>query len=230
MSRRLIGYATTDSNGVATLQYIGQGLGEIDIVAETGGEMAFADDGHTGTLSSKWSQWSSYPSTVTRGTSYTTITKSSSDTVGYHILDLRNLTYDIIEFDLYVDSSVNNNIVFQFRNESRTVNRQLALSSFNISTDHLNTWIHFKCDFTNNKISNSVNSTTVDLNFQDSTRFYFAVQTSQNGLRYRNFFIYKGSTQLQSDPYPLLDCTVYDDMETTQYQSKYGRDNTANLS
>lgn len=201
MALRKIGEAVTDSNGNCIITYTGTGAGKIDMVAEyTDGESIIQSETYSildgvyadiGTYSNhndnKWSQWSNYPSTVTRETDYTLIVKSSENTIGYHIFDFSSFTFSAIEFDLYVDSSVDNNIVFQLRNSGRSVRRQFALSNFSLTA---NQWVHFKLDFANDVLSNNINSTTFVLNNQDATRFYFAVQTNQNSLRYKNFVVY----------------------------------------
>ena len=188
--------AVTDKDGVCSVSYTGKGTGELNIQVSRGLlsetyevlDCLYVDIGTSSNHNdAKWSQWSNYPSTVTRETDSTLIVKSSEDTIGYHIFDFSSFTFSAIEFDLYVDSSVNNNVIFQVRNSGRSVRKQLALSNFSLTA---NQWVHFKLDFANEVISNDVNSHTVVLNNQDATRFYFAVQTNQDGLRYKNFVVY----------------------------------------
>lgn len=135
-----------------------------------------------------WTQWTNYPSDITRGAEETTVTKHSDDTTGYHIyVNSDVFTDEIVEFDAYVTSSVNNNIFLQIRNNSRTVIKQVALSNFSLTAGN---WYHFKIDFSNETISNTTNSTTETFTIGQSKAIYFAVQTNQDNVKYKNFMIY----------------------------------------
>ena len=92
MARRLLGSATTDSNGVATLNYTGQGVGKMQIVAEiivqSGtctsetieiGDWLFYDGGVIGDNSTDWTYYngSVITETVTETGTVLDIPKSS---------------------------------------------------------------------------------------------------------------------------------------------------------
>ena len=135
-----------------------------------------------------WYQWDSYPSDVAREGTGTTVTKHTSGTVGYHIyVNPDTFTDEIVEFDVYVTSSANNDIFLQIRTNSRGVVKQVALSNFGLTAGE---WYHFKIDFSNETISNTTNTNTQTFTTGSSKAVYFAVQTSQDNVKYRNFIVY----------------------------------------
>ena len=220
--RRLIGYATTDSNGVATLTYTGKGVGEMDIIAETGGEMVSVDIGtssnYTDTI---WNNWNS-SAIINRATNYTSITKASSDTAGSWQISNAPFTDNNlkIEFDVYVDSSVQTDTFFQLRNQSYNVLGNITLNNMSLAT---NTWHHIilRFDGTNCYISNTTNSNTSNRANLTVTKIMFRCDTNTNEVRYKNFFIYRGSSSLVSEPKTIGDMLFYDNATSSSHNDNW---------
>lgn len=200
MARRLIGTGTTNAQGIATCNatYTGVGAGKLQIIAVSGDlesqtyeltDCEYLDPATTSKYNdSRWYQWDSYPSTVTRGTTETTIEKQTSSTTGYHIYSHPDAFGDeLAEFDVYVTSTVNNDIFLQIRTSNRTVVKQVALSTFNLSAGE---WYHFIIDFKTGTISNTTNTNTSTFTTDGSKAIYLAVQTGQDNIKYKNFMIY----------------------------------------
>lgn len=198
MGKRLIATGTTDSNGQVKITYTGKGAGKLQLTAESGTltsetynlyDCLYVDIGTRNNHNdNRWAQWSNYPSDIERGTNETTVTKQTDNTVGYHIYVHPDVfTDELVEFDVYVTSSVNNNIFLQIRDNSRTVIKQIALSTFSLTAGE---WYHFQINFNTGTISNTTNSNTSTFTTGDSKSVYLAVQTNQSDVKYKNFMIY----------------------------------------
>lgn len=237
MAKRLIGYAVTDSNGIATLNYIGQGLGEVDIVAETGGEMLFHYIGTGGTETDSF-YYNTTDIQVTSNSTGTTVSntgsvgrtywanKSGTSSTGTNVDADWNAPLTV-EFDVVSYTGNATGIAFQLVvSTPSTIAVSKNFNDLGITSNN-----HIKLTYDGAEVKWYVDDVLKytqsysQSNF--SIRFYIV---NGNSFKYKNFFIYRGSTQLTSDPITLFDCTVYDDMETTQYETKYKRDNTATIS
>ena len=195
MARRLIGTGTTDSNGRITVSYTGTGAGKLQLVAVNGNllsetyvleDLVFYDHAYADDYNSNYgNQWTGNEATITRNTLYTSLTGDSSS-AKYLVWNFRDYEFSTIEFDLKKVGGATNDIILQLRNNSYSVLRQVALSTF--SDKSLDTWYHFKFDFENKLIYCGDNS--VDMTDIIPTKFMFAVATSTTELQYRNFKVY----------------------------------------
>ena len=214
MSRRLIGYAVTDENGIATVNYTGVGDGELDIVAETGGEVLFDYKGVGGTEKDVF----------VYNTTDIQVSSSSTGTVVSNIsnngrtfwANFRNTSTDTgsewnapftVEFDVVGYTGTASNIVFQLTqvSSSTTVNRNfnnLGITSNNhIKVVWDGSTVTWYVDGVQNGSSNSFNRTNIDV------RFYINGATS---FTFKNFIIYRQETPITSSTVKLLDCSSHD--------------------
>ena len=235
MARHYIG-ATSLIDGKATFPYLCRGSGELQIKASVreGSETLFEDKGVTGSKNVKWYTNSYGTKSVTD--SGTTITSNGSTTnyLMYSASDVEetaNHIYlwsppSIIEFDIVSVTTTSNDAQFQIYSDEIS-------QSFVFNINRIG---HYKIIFDSSSrtayCDNELISPSVDGSgaFPNS-RITFRVKNSAT-ITFRNFIIYSlgGGEETISTPTPILDCTVYDDMETTQYETKYKRDNTANIS
>ena len=180
MVKRLLGTATTDSSGVATLNYTGTGKGKIQLIAETNdGSLSstayeiidsyFYDDGGTGSTAN-WYNSSPDVLTVTKESDGTLLSSTgacnyfsnSTNTTNRYLENAWCVEFDVVTYTgtpyirLYGSSSQWSNLSFE--------NRGITNGS------------HIK--FTYNDLTNSVLWEVDDL-----TPFYYIIQTDLSSLQ-----------------------------------------------
>ena len=209
MAKRLIGTATTDNNGVATLTYTGTGAGEVDLTA-------CYEDEDTGSriqseiyevLDCKWYDFgtdstnniwlNSSTMTVNYGDDCATLTETTSGTTGVLVTDTNHYIQpnDVFEFDfMQVDGSRVYAPIY-IRNKTNGV----SLSNFHLShiNQQINTWIHLKCQIIDTILYIYVddNPTPVERpmsNTDTDYRLYLNTPTDITTLKYKNFKVYSG--------------------------------------
>ena len=195
------GVATTNSNGEANIQYVGSGLGELDVeckyrslLQETYGiyDCLWFD---TGTDSSNNVFISSSTMTVTYGSEYCTLTETTSGTTGNIATNNSHFLHDgdIIEFDfMQVDGTKNNSPIY-IRNRANGS----SLVYFNLSNinQEINTWIHLKLHLTDETLYVYVDDNQTPLertmsNTDTDYRLYFSTASEITTLKYKNLKVY----------------------------------------
>lgn len=211
MAKRLIGYAVTDSNGVGVLNYIGQGLGELSVTAETGGEVLFADRGVTGDKNNNWLNYSTRLTVSTDSTG--TLLTGNTSTNGYYFVNNGAFSYTtwICEFDVVSYSPVATGIAFYVQQETNgnTYNRRINFSDYGVVNGS-----HIKIEYDGSKFYinvDGVDKTPITASYTNHEMgFVVNSNSTARTLKFKNFLLYKGDTQLVSEPYTLLDCLFYD--------------------
>lgn len=210
--RRLIGYATTDSNGVASVTYTGKGVGEMDIVAESGGEMLFHHSG-TDTNETNPFYYNSSNIQVSTDTTGTLLENSASTTYNYYAnLGSTGDLYDFqapytIEFDVVSYSATYCGI------QNTETGQTGALRNFSQLTNK--TSFHIKIIVTGEKIIYQIDDDTPIEQTYSTSKVRVSLTLNNGTLRYKNFFIYRGSSSLVSEPKTVLDCLFVGEKKTT---------------
>ena len=199
MGKTLIGTATTDSNGVASVSYVGEGAGILNIQAETSDgtlcslpleiyDCYFYDGGVTGNSNlSKWINTSSITTEV--GSNGTTITNSSSSNKYFYADYLDNSSqYDftpsfVIEFDIVSFTGTSSNQLLRLYNGT---NANKSLSALGITGDN-----HIRVEVTANTVQYYVDGVSVGSAISHSGAAFDCGFIVNNGsITFRNFKIY----------------------------------------
>ena len=202
MARRLIGTATTDSNGKAFIQYTGKGAGKLQIVAECSNvesetcdvmDCKFFDIGNSAHYTNIWS---SSNAVFLRETEYTSVTEATEGTnCSCRFLSSKLIDPDgTVEFDIkQVDGSKTNGFIY-IRNPTGGLNR----SSFNLNAINCNVgdWIHLKVVFDGSKtykiyVNDSTTPITRELSELDTGYvLYLYTSGSTTEFHFKNVFVY----------------------------------------
>ena len=211
MARRKIGEATTDSHGIATFTYTGEGRGKLQIVAVQGAlesepqelyDCRIFDKGiSSDNNSSAWT--TSNNASLSYETNYAVIEPNS--TKKELPLSETLIDGDTIEYDLFLSVDVQdvdditeiNPIYLNFKNNNIT-KKSIKLS---YGTVPLNEWVHVKIECSISNTESIIKMTTYDLNavqkgygkwkIADSiiNKFVWSTETIEE-IRFKNFMLY----------------------------------------
>ena len=193
MALRYIGQAKTNENGVAVVPYIGNGYGELDLVAgavvdgssivSTPYEVIDATFYDKGILNDSQTNdnWDTKQATIDRQSTYTELTGSTT------VFQVKNISDGvIIEFDYYCTSASENGI--SVRQGSSSV-WQWTLTQLGVSA---NTWCNIKWKLANGEFwiwVDGVDKTPTTHTISAFNKFYFRVTNDYN-IRYKEFKVY----------------------------------------
>ena len=202
MSRTLIGYGYTNSQGIATLDhdandqsiegYVGEGAGVLNIKAEYDElsslpleiyDVEFLDRA-TETDYTTW--FNQQGITVTRNANDTTIEQTTSTTTGFYRCNFND--DHVAEFDIYIENSTGNQI--SIRDESGDLGNLFQQDLSNIGIP-LNSYVHVKVELKSLSLKvyvDNVNTYSTSLS-RAPNRFMFRLG-SGTPINYKNFMVY----------------------------------------
>ena len=208
MAKRLIGTATTDNNGVATLTYTGTGAGEVDLTAcyyeeDTSSiiqsETYLIDDTEfydLGTDSTHSMFATSSTMTINYGSEYCSLSETTSGTTGVAVTDTDHyLPSDcVFEFDFMQVDGARNYAMIYIRNKANSSSVSIVPHLYD-SGKQLNTWIHYKCEISGNKLYVYVDDATTPIertlsSIDTNYRLYWSTSNTNTELRFKNFKVY----------------------------------------
>lgn len=205
MARKYLGSGVTNSDGVASFNYTGKGLGKIQVVAESGElvstsydlyDVLYKDLGGSSHNDTNWSS-TTVNSDYTTDPTCTILSMISTSTFSTRYNNIASYTNRplTIEFDMSTtyDSADQYGLGVSLReNASSTGGASWSMGQIGISSD--SGWHHIKITLDTTTASLQVdNDTPVS---RDITvvpnRFYFTFNTGANNpvTKYRNFIIY----------------------------------------
>lgn len=209
LARRLIGYGITDVSGQCTINYIGKGLGNINLIAESGGEVYFEDKG-TSSEHNAWTYITGATISWADG-DCAELVQTDSTVFCYQYWSPTDLSTDnmCFEFDIKCTFTAGNSNVVRVMNGS-TARRNFTFTGLGLVSGQ---WQHIKIVIKDDKVSAYVDDveklapTTIDT----WNRFQMQI-TSNSGskLKYKNFVVYRDESSIVSSPFRVLDCFAYD--------------------
>lgn len=202
MARKYLGSGVTNSDGVASFNYTGKGLGKIQVVAESGElvstsydlyDVLWKDLGVSATSSSD-SAWNTTSSiSVDVGNEYTELTQATSGSFGARTFQVPT-GHTTFEFDVYPSETTSETVpaIMSLRNNG------VSVCSIVSTTQGIqrNVWQHIKLEILENATKCRVtvdDNPSRDWNITGTyNRFQFSINAefSDLGIRYRNFIVY----------------------------------------
>lgn len=218
MARRLLGVATTDGSGVARLEYTGQGLGKLDIQAETVGSVLFEHIGVGGTETDNFGYTTDYVTESADSTGTTVTCANSSSQRLYFANKTGSSTgsnYDWESYNLVAEMDIINgsgNISFTISDGSCSITRSF-------SQLHLTNGGHLRVVCDGSKVEFFVDNATQPVysatsNFSGLVGAQFALPNNTS-FKYKNFYLYENVNLVQSNVYELIDAKFVQTGKTT---------------
>jgi hypothetical protein len=194
MARKYLGSGVTNSNGVASFNYTGKGLGKIQVVAESGElvstsydlyDVLFKDMG-TSTDYSNWNPSSQIDSTIVRDSNCTTLTPLDPTVFGARTVNTNGAT--VVEFDAKVNVLGNWISLRQGTQTSTSITWQYL----GYTVDE---WTHYKIEADGINYRATVNDSVKEwrqmVNSQTYNRFQFSFNENTGLIiKYKNFIMY----------------------------------------
>lgn len=194
MARKYLGSGVTNSDGVASFNYTGKGLGKIQVVAESGElvstsydlyDVLFKDMG-TSTDYSNWNPSFQIDGATTRTSTETTLQQIDPSVFGARTVNTNGAT--VIEFDI----NVNVSITFPSLRQGTSSVTNLSTQYLGISLDE---WHHIKIEVDGVNYRAIVDGVAREwremVGVQTYDRFQFSFnQDTGLVLKYKNFIMY----------------------------------------
>lgn len=198
--KRLIGYGTTNSSGVATLTngYTGKGVGKIDIQAELHDDSSvvsqpyevidavYYDHGYSGEGNYNSTGWSNSNCTLTRE-DYTQLVHNGSGSSGAYYRSFTDSADLCIEFDLYFLEATND-YIFNIA-DNWTVLASLLKSNLDLVEE---TWQHIIIRMKNGQgtiTTSTYTGSPITFTSTGADRFIWSLKPNDM-VRYRDFMVY----------------------------------------
>lgn len=208
MDYRKIGETVTDENGRAVINYTGTGAGLVELIAETTidgsiiqSEIYLIDDTEfydLGTDSTHSMFATSSTMTINYGSEYCSLSETTSGTTGVVVTDTDHyLPSDcVFEFDFMQVDGARNYAMIYIRNKANSSSVSIVPHLYD-SGKQINTWIHYKCEISGNKLYVYVDDATTPIERTLSStdtnyRLYWSTSNTNTELRFKNFKCYSG--------------------------------------